>query len=247
MSKKFDRRLILSSILTLLAVPLVIAFGMTVLQDRGYYFISAAILIFAMLPFFLLFDHRKPKAREIVLICSLTAIAVVGRVAFFMLPEFKPAAAVVIISALCLGPESGFLIGAMTGFVSDFFFGQGPWTPWQMFSFGLVGFLAGFLYQKKILKPNKAAVCAYGGLSVFLIYGGLMNFESALTASSVINWKVLTATYLSGIPFDLIHAGSTVLFLFFIERPMVEKISRIKVKYGLIDESRYLKGNLEGS
>ncbi len=247
MSKKFDRRLILSSILTLLAVPLVIAFGMTVLQDRGYYFISAAILIFAMLPFFLLFDHRKPKAREIVLICSLTAIAVVGRVAFFMLPEFKPAAAVVIISALCLGPESGFLIGAMTGFVSNFFFGQGPWTPWQMFSFGLVGFLAGFLYQKKILKPNKAAVCAYGGLSVFLIYGGLMNFESALTASSVINWKVLTATYLSGIPFDLIHAGSTVLFLFFIERPMVEKISRIKVKYGLIDESRYLKGNLEGS
>jgi uncharacterized membrane protein len=238
---KFNRRLIFSAVMILAVIPLTIAFGVTVLRNRQYYLISVAILADTMLPFFCIFGGRKPKAREIVLICSLAAIAVVGRMAFFMLPEFKPSAAIVIISAVCLGPESGFLVGALTGFASNFFFGQGPWTPWQMFSFGLVGFLAGLLYRKK--KPDKFSVCLYGGLSVFLIYGGLMNFYSVLMSSSVINKQALAAIYLSGIPFDLVHAGSTVLFLFLIEKPMTEKIMRIKVKYGLINEKELLSEN----
>ena len=243
MQRKSDRRLMLSAALILVAIPLTIAFGMTVLHDRSYYFISAAILTDTMLPFFLVFDRKKPKAREIVLICSLAAIAVIGRCAFFMLPEFKPVAAVVIISGVCLGPESGFLVGALAGFVSNFFFGQGPWTPWQMFSFGIIGFLAGLLYRKKILKPSRAAICVFGGLSTFLIYGGLMNLDSLLMLSTAVTKESVIAVYLSGIPFDLIHAGSTVLFLFLIEKPMVEKITRIRVKYGLIDEGELLEGS----
>ena len=138
MPRKFDKRLILSSVLILFAIPLTIAFGVVFLHDRKYYFISVAILIDTMLPFIMVFEHRKPKVREIILICSLSAIAVIGRMAFFMLPQFKPVVAIVIISAICLGPESGFLVGALSGFVSNFFFGQGPWTPWQMFSFGII-------------------------------------------------------------------------------------------------------------
>jgi energy-coupling factor transport system substrate-specific component len=241
MPEPSDRRLILSSLLILAVIPFTIAFGVTVLRDRSYYLISAAILIDTMLPFFLVFDHRKPKAREIVLVCSMAAIAVVGRMAFFMLPEFKPVAAIVIVSAVSLGPESGFLVGALAAFVSNFFFGQGPWTPWQMFSFGIIGFLAGILSRKKLFKQSKAVICIYGGLSTFLIYGGLMNFDSVLMASSVINRQILIATYLSGIPFDLVHAGSTVLFLFFIEKPMIEKVTRVRVKYGLLDEAEQLE------
>ena len=94
------------------------------------------------------------------------------------------------------------------------------------------------------MKLNKAAICIFGGLSTFLIYGGLMNFDSVLMFSSSFNRDILIATYLSGIPFDLVHAASTVLFLFFIEKPMIEKISRIKVKYGLIDENELLEGKL---
>lgn len=241
MQKAIKERLILSSILILFAIPLTIAFGVVFLNDRKYYFISVAILIYTMLPFILVFEHRKLRVREIILICSLSAIAVIGRMAFFMLPEFKPVVAIVIISALCLGPESGFLVGALSGFVSNFFFGQGPWTPWQMFSFGIIGFLAGVLSKKRILKWNKVSICTFGGLSTFIIYGGLMNFDSVVMFSSHITKELLVATYLSGIPFDLIHAASTVLFLFFIEKPMIEKISRIKVKYGLIDESELLQ------
>ncbi len=227
----------LSSFLILAAIPLTIAFGVVFLQDRKYYFISAAILIDTMLPFLLVFEHRKPKAREIILICSLSAIAVVGRIAFFMLPQFKPVTAVVIVSAVCLGPEAGFLVGAMSGFVSNFFFGHGPWTPWQMFSFGMIGFLAGILFQKGMLKPNKAALCTFGGLATFFIYGGLMNFASVLMYSTAINRETLIAAYLTGIPFDFIHASSTVIFLFFMEKPMSEKIARIRLKYGLIEDN----------
>ncbi len=240
MQRTSGRRLILSCVLLLAVVPLTIAFGMTFLRDRGYWFISAAILLEATLPFFLVFARRRPKAREIVLICSLAAIAVIGRGAFFMLPQFKPVSAVVIVSAVGLGPESGFLVGALAGFVSNFFFGQGPWTPWQMFSFGVIGFLAGLLFCGKARKPPKTAVCVYGGLSTFLIYGGLMNLYSVLTLSTAVTKESVAAVYLSGVPFDLIHAGSTVLFLFLIEKPMVEKITRMRVKYGLIDESERL-------
>lgn len=236
MSKKPDRRLILSAALIFLAIPLTIAFGMSVLHDRRYYFVSVAILIYTMLPFLLSFEHRRPKAREVILICSLSAIAVIGRAAFFMIPEFKPVAAIVIIAGICLGPESGFLVGALSGFVSNFFFGQGAWTPWQMFSFGVIGFLAGFLRQKGILNENRAVLCIFGGFSTFVIYGGLMNLSSALTVSSGFGRDVVLATFLAGIPFDLVHAASTVIFLFFIAKPMTEKLIRIRVKYGLMED-----------
>ena len=153
-----------------------------------------------------------------------------------MIPEFKPVAAIVIVSAICLGPESGFLVGALAGFVSNFFFGQGPWTPWQMFSYGIVGFLAGLLYRKKILRPNKASICIFGALATFVVYGGLMNLYSVLTLTTAVTKESVVATYLAGIPFDLVHAGSTALFLFLIGKPMVKKINRIRVKYGLINE-----------
>ena len=92
-----------------------------------------------MLPFFLVFENRRPQAREVVVIAVMAALAVAGRAAFFMLPQFKPTAAIVIIAGVGLGAEAGFLTGALAGFVSNFFFGQGPWTPWQMFAFGIPG------------------------------------------------------------------------------------------------------------
>jgi hypothetical protein len=83
-----------------------------------------------------------------VIIAVLCGIAVAGRAAFFMLPQFKPVVAIVIIAGASLGAESGFIVGALSGFVSNFIFGQGPWTPWQMFAFGMIGFIAGLLFCK---------------------------------------------------------------------------------------------------
>ena len=188
-----------------------------------------------MIPFGFAFENRKPKARELVIISALCAIGVAGRTAFFMLPQFKPVAAIVIISGVAFGGETGFLVGAITAFVSNFFVGQGPWTPWQMFSFGIIGFLAGIMFQKGILRKTKTDMCVFGFLATFVIYGGIMNPASVIMWQSNININMVLSSYVMGMPFDFIHAVSTVFFLFFAAEPMLEKLERIKIKYGLIE------------
>ncbi|MDR1892289.1 MAG: ECF transporter S component [Oscillospiraceae bacterium] len=232
-NRKLSKRTVATAMI-LLAIPLTIYFGIFFLGDRKFYFISLLIILETMLPFFFVFERRKPQARELVIIAVLCAIGVAGRTAFFMLPQFKPVVAVVIIAGVAFGGETGFLVGAMTGFVSNMFFGQGSWTPWQMFAFGLIGFLAGVLFKKGILPRSKSALCVFGGLATFIIYGGLMNPSFVLTYQSKPTLPMFLAAYLQGIPFDLVHALATVVFLSISARPMLEKLDRIKVKYGLM-------------
>ena len=233
--RRLSKRTIAAMVMILLAIPLTIFIGIYYLDDRKYYFISLLIILETMLPFALVFESRKPQARELIVISVLCAIAVAGRAAFFMMPQFKPVVALVIISGVCFGGETGFLVGAVTGFVSNFFFGQGPWTPWQMFAFGVIGFLAGVLFRKGLLRKTKGALCIFGGLATFLIYGGIMNPSSVLMWQSKPTAAMFVSAYLMGIPFDLIHAAATVFFLWFLSVPMIEKLDRIKVKYGLVE------------
>lgn len=231
---KLNKRTVCSLVVILLFVPITIWFGISFMGDRKYVFISVVLLFLAMLPFLLVFEGRKPKAREIMVIAVLTAITVVGRGAFFMLPSVKPVAAMVIITAVTFGAESGFLVGCLSMLVSNFMFGQGPWTPWQMFSYGMIGFVAGILFSKGLIKRNRLSLCIYGFLSVLFIFGGIMNPASLIMYTSHITWEGILAMYISGFPVDLVQAGSTVVFLFLGARPMIEKLERIKKKYGLI-------------
>lgn len=233
-SRKLSRRSLAAAVVVLLAIPMTIYIGIYFFGDRKYYFISLLIILEAMLPFALIFERRKPQARELVIIAVLCAIGVAGRVAFFMLPQFKPVIAIAIIAGVAFGGETGFLVGAVTGFVSNMFFGQGPLTPWQMFAFGVIGFLAGVLFRKGLLLRSRTALCVFGGLSAFLIYGGLMNPAVLLTNQPSPTLDMLWPYYLQGIPFDLIHAVATVVFLYIAAEPMLEKLDRIKEKYGLL-------------
>ncbi len=233
--RKLARRTVVESFLILLLIPLTIYFGMVFLGDRKYFFISLVIIIETMIPFCLVFEARKPKARELIVISVLCAIAVAGRAAFFMIPQFKPVVALVIIAGVCFGGETGFLVGAIAGFVSNFFFGQGPWTPWQMFAFGIIGFIAGILFKKGFLRRTKMSLCIFGFISTLVIYGGLMNLSSVVTVSGKINLDMVISIYMLGLPLDLIHAFSSAFFLWFISEPMIDKFERIKVKYGLIE------------
>lgn len=233
--RKISKRTKIATFLILLFVPITIFIGIYYLGDRKYYFISLMIILETILPFVCVFENRKPKARELVIISALCAIGVAGRTAFFMLPQFKPVAAIVIISGVAFGGETGFLVGVITAFVSNFFFGQGPWTPWQMFSFGIIGFLAGIMFQKGILRKTKVDMCVFGFIVTFIIYGGIMNPASVIMWQSSVNIQMVMSSYIMGMPFDFIHAVSTVFFLFFAAEPMLEKLERIKVKYGLIE------------
>ena len=228
------KRSLISIFIILFLVPLTIWFGMEFLNDRKYYFVSMFLIIYTMVPFFMVFENREPQARELIVISVLAALAVMGRTIFFMLPAFKPMMAIVIISGIAFGPEAGFLVGALSAFVSNFFFGQGPWTPWQMFALGLTGFLAGILIRKGILKKTRLSLSIYGFLTTFLIYGGLMNLASVLMYTDKANIKMFLASFATGIPYDLVHSISTVFFLYFISKPMIEKLDRIRIKYGML-------------
>lgn len=231
---KLSKRAWFTLFTVLLAVPLTVLAGTYWLGDRKYYFISSLLLLEAVLPFLVLFENRRPQARELVVIAVLCALGIAGRTAFFMVPQFKAVSAVVVLAGVCLGAESGFLVGAVTMFVSNMFFGQGPWTPWQMLAMGMIGFSSGILFRKGLLPRKKLFICIYGGLAAFVIYGGIINPSSVLMFQPRPTKEMFYLAYLQALPFDLIHASSTVFFLWFITKPMLEKLERIKSKFGLL-------------
>ncbi len=227
------KRTLAAVLMILLLIPVTILAGMYFLEDRRYYFISLLIISETMLPFFFVFEGRKPKARELVIISVLCAIAVAGRVAFAAIPYFKPAAAIIIIAGVCFGGETGFLVGAVTAFASNFYFTQGPWTPWQMFAYGMLGFLGGVLFKKGVLCKSKAGVSIFGFVGAVVIYGLIMNISTVLMSREKITLDLFLSTIALGLPFDLIHGASTAFFLWLGFKPMSEKLERIKDKYGM--------------
>ena len=201
--------------------------------SRSYYIISLLLVAEALLPFFLLLEGRKPKARELVTIASLCALAVAGRAAFFMLPQFKPVAALVILSAMALGGESGFLIGALSMLLSNMIYGQGSYTPWQMLAMGLTGLLAAVLYRCGLLGRNRAGLAIYGFISVVGVYGVLMNLQSALFYLGNPTWQGFWLYELAGLTGDLVHGAATAFFLWFAGLPILGKLERLNRKYQL--------------
>lgn len=231
--EKLKKRTLISLLLVFITIPITILIGVTLLHDRKYYFISLLIILQVFLPFLLIFEEKSPQARELIIISVMCAIAVIGRVAFATVPQFKPITALIIISGIAFGGEAGFLIGAVSGFVSNFFFSQGPLTPWQMFAFGIIGFLAGLMFGPGKLKKTKISLCIFGGISSILIYGGIMNPASVITYTTPTKDLIISA-YALGLPYDIIHGLSTVFFLWILAEPMLLKLDRIKIKYGLI-------------
>ena len=210
--------------------------------------LSIVFLIVSSVPFFLVFDKRKSQARDIVPIAIMSAIAIIGRIIFSIvpLPNFKPVTAIVIITGIAFGPEGGFLTGALTGFISNFIFGQGPWTPWQMFCWGMIGFIAGLFYQLGFLGKVGADLNEGGrktpvrliifGFICGILYGWVMNIYYVIGYIDPINIPSIIAVYLSSILSDISHAGCTALVLFAAADAWVRKLLRVKRKFALQGE-----------
>ena len=221
--------------LCLLAIPLTLWLGIRFIGGRKYMVTSVLIVVETMVPFFVAFEGRKPQAREHAILSVLSALAIGGRAVFFALPGFKPVAALVILCGVAFGAEAGFLVGAVTMLVSNVLFGQGPWTPWQMFAMGVLGLVAGILFRKGLLNRDRLSLSVFGGLSIFVLYGGILNPTSVWMYQAKPTLRMILATYVTGLPADTVHAMATVCFLWFLSEPMLEKMDRVKVKYGLIE------------
>ena len=143
--KKRER---VSAVLLFIAAPLTLFITFRFLGSAKFMVAGLLIVIYAMIPFFMIFERRKPKAREIVLVAMMTALTVTSHLLFHVTIPIEIGTAMVIISGISLGPEAGFLVGALARFVCNFYQGSGPYTPWQMFCWGLLGFLAGLAFNK---------------------------------------------------------------------------------------------------
>ena len=233
--KKYSKQNIIAIIFIVIAVPLTVLAGMYLLDNKNYYLISILIIAELLIPFFISFENKKPSIRELVIISVICALAVASRIAFASIPQFKPMVAIIIISGICLGAEKGFLIGATTAFVSNIYFTQGPWTPWQMLALGAVGFITGIIFKKGLIKQNKISVSIFGGIATLVIYGGIVNLSSVFLYQINPTAMGIVSTYLLGLPYDLIHSASTMFFLWFITEPMTEKLQRVKLKYNILN------------
>ncbi|MBT2579646.1 ECF transporter S component [Bacillus sp. ISL-8] len=229
MSKRY-----VAFIIFIFAVVICTLLFTTLIMD-GYYMVSSLFLLAViMLPFYVRFERKAFVSREIVIVAVLAAIAAVSRVPFSILPSVQPTSFVIIVSAIVFGSETGFMIGATAAIVSNIFLGQGPWTPWQMFSWGMIGFIAGLLRNTFLMKKLWGRLLY--GFAVGFLFGWIMNFWGLLGFIQEATWETVIAYYVASFSFDLSHAISNVIFLLLFSTSWITILKRFKKKYGILDE-----------
>lgn len=214
----------------LIAVPIVLI-ACTVMGFEGTAFLSMLVVLASLGLFFLGYEGSKPRLRDVMPTVVLAALACAGRILFAPFPSFKPVSAIAIIAGIVFGRKNGFMVGAIAALVSNFFFGQGAWTPWQMYAWGLLGYLAGALANTSLFK-KPIAVYVFGFLSA-LLYGFILNVWSMIGFYHPQTFAQTLLLFSTAIPFDIVHGVSTVLFLLALYMPWKRKLYRIKAKYGL--------------
>lgn len=221
---------VLKYALLLICIPAVILLGTRVFEDRHYAFISLAIVLLSFVPFFLTFESKKRNTHKLVILAVMIALSVAGRFIFAVIPGFKPVTAIVVITAMYFGREAGFLTGALSAVISNFYFGQGPWTPFQMFTWGMIGLLAGMCSE--VLKKNKVALILYG-IFAGVVFSLIMDVWTVLWFENEFNGGLYLASIGTALPYTIIYAVSNVIFLLLLTKPIGAKLARIKIKYGI--------------
>ena len=197
---------------------------------RGHFALSTLLVtLLSLILFSCGFERRKTGSRRMILVSVMTALSVLGRFVFAAIPAFKPITAVVVITAIYLGSEAGFLTGALSALISNFYFGQGPWTPFQMLSWGLIGLLAGFLNRP--LRRSRVALTLYG-VFAGMAYSFIMDIWTVLWYNGDFNSALYAAALARALPYTVVYAASNVIFLNLLSRPFGEKLDRVRIKYG---------------
>ncbi len=207
-------------------VPTVVVAGVLVFDDKAYAFVSLAVTMLAVLLFIAGFEKRRTGAGRLAVVAVMVALTVTGR----FIPYFKPVAALTIITGIYIGGEAGFLVGAMAAVLSNFYFGQGPWTPFQMLAWGMIGLVAGFMSE--LFKRSRIALVIYGVLTgVFFSF--VMDVWTVLWYNRSFDMSVYAAALLTALPYTVLYAVSNVFYLMVLKKPIGGKLERICIKYRL--------------
>ena len=219
------------NILLILAAAAVILMGVRLFQDRKYNLISILMAFLSCVPFYMAYEKREGSIRRMVVLAVMVAVSVAGRLVFVVIPGFKPVTAIVVIAAIYMGSESGFLIGSLSAIISNMFYGQGPWTPFQMLAWGSLGMIAGLPVMQKILK-NRGILAVYGFLAGFG-YSAIMDIWSVLSFDGSFSLARYLTVLATALPVSIEYAVSNVVFLMLGIGPIGRKLKRINIKHGI--------------
>ena len=206
------------------AIPAVVLSGALIFDRKRHILISLAVAVLALLLFAAGFERKSTGTRRLVIVSVMTALCFAGR----FIPFLKPISALTIITALYLGGEAGFLVGALTAILSNFYFGQGPWTAFQMLAWGTIGLAAGLLSAP--LKKSRLLLLVYGAFSG-IAYSFIMDIWTVLWYAEGFSLKLYLGALTTAIPYTVSYAVSNVLFLYLLAEPFGKKLERIRRKY----------------
>lgn len=223
-------------IVLLIIIPITLFVGMK-LPGRSYYLLSALVAVEVLTPFFMTFEKRKPQPRELVTVAVMAAFVTIARVAV-PIPSFKPTFAVILLSGIAFGPETGFVVGAMGALGSDFFYGQGPFTPWQMMAYGLMGLLGGLAFREGSPLSRKNLVMGiFCFAATVLIVGPILDTSSVFITISVLSWENILPLYISGFPVNVSQGLCSLITLLLFGEAILEKLERVKIQYGMMEDT----------
>ena len=176
------------------------------------------------------YERSHPSARVLALVATLAALAALGRIAFAPLPSVKPTTDIVLLTGYVLGGAPGFAVGAVAALASNLFFGQGPWTPWQMVGWGGAGLFGAALAQlggRELGRLALAAACAAAGLA----FGAVMNLSLWVTYSGDHTLAKLGAVFATSLPFDVAHALGNAAFCLAFGPALVRALRRFRTRF----------------
>ena len=218
-------REIFKILIPFILIPFSVVIGAIISPERSYLYVSLAVTLLSLLLFISGFDRKQTGTRRMVISAVMTALCVIGR----FIPVFKPITAITVITGVYIGGESGFLVGAVSAFISNFFSGQGPWTPFQMLGWGIIGLLSGMLSRP--LKKNRWLIVTFGTV-MGMLYSFIMDVWTVLWGGGF-SAELYLAAIVAAIPHTVIYSVSNMIFLIILAKPFGEKLERIKLKYGI--------------
>ena len=191
--------------------------------------VALVCAVIIILGYFLCFELKKPSVQRIMPIVILVALGSVGRIVFAFIPQVQPTTVIVIIAGAALGSSDGFMTGALCALVSNVILGQGPWTPFQMIAWGLVGALAGLI--AKIKYGDTFPVMTIYSAIAAVMYSILMDMYTVMTFWEGMTLKYALTIFSAGIVFNVLHMIGNVIFMLILFVPFNHMLKRVKRKY----------------
>jgi hypothetical protein len=191
---------------------------------------AMTVLGLTLLGGFAWYERSRPPSQIVALVAALAAISVAGRVAFSPIPNVVPTTDITLIAGFTLGAAPGFAVGALSGLVSNFWLGQGPWTPWQMAGWGMTGLLGAWLATltgRHVGRFGLAAVCAFAGFA----YGALLDFSLMVSYGGEQSLDRFLAISARGVPFNIAHAAGNAALALVAGPAMVRMLLRYRRRF----------------